>query len=209
MQRGQIKQAVAQKVSLKMLTAGKYITQEGWNANYVLTPDDRKIERVNIIGIVTIPPQGTQHTSCMMEDGSGSVTIQIYNPPEVHAGECVCVIGRPFFVENSISISGDIMKPLNAAWMRVRKEELKHIEDMSAIPTQKIQTPAATPTQQKTPPNILEIIKVLDAGDGADIEGVLAQLKEKEVTNAEEQLNRLLRDGEVFESRKGKVKVIE
>jgi hypothetical protein len=80
-----------------------------------------------------------------------------------------------------------------------------------AIETPATETPAEV-TPEPTPstedmPNFIEIIAKLDTGEGADTEAVIGESK----MNHEEAKNmivNLLKDGEIYEPRKGKLKVL-
>jgi len=53
---------------------------------------------------------------------------------------------------------------------------------------------------------LIELIKKLDAGSGADITEVIDQSK---ISGAEKYITTLLNEGEIFEIRSGKLKVLE
>ena len=46
------KRQIAYKIRIKDILEGKYVKEEGWNPNYIVTANEKEVSRVNIIGIV-------------------------------------------------------------------------------------------------------------------------------------------------------------
>ena len=75
-----------------------------------------------------------------------------------------------------------------------KKEDLPKVEEFS-------EDPPKNPNEE-----IYLLIKKLDSGDGASIEDVVSESKNKE---SEGIIEKLLQNGDIFEIRPGRVKVLE
>ena len=87
-------------------------------------------------------------------------------------------------------------------WMiaLIEKAAAKGLEE------EKIKSPKQEDDSKNPIQIIYNLIKSLDKGDGADIEDVI---KESKINNCEDIINNLLREGEIFEIKKGKLKILE
>ena len=192
------KRQIARKVSITELQNGSYIRQEGWQSNYVQTPSGDKVSRVNILGTVVSEQQMGQFT---IDDGTGKIMIRKFEEsqiiPDLEIGQVIMVIGRPREFGNQIYLLPEIIKPLkNKIWIQVRLQELQR---SSKIIPEEVEQPKEIPTLKE----VHEIIKELDAGEGVDIEEVLQKLQHEK---SEEIVQKLLREGEIFEISPGKLK---
>ncbi len=119
----------------------------------------------------------------VVDDGTGSILIRNFDTPATaKIGETVLVIGRPRVYNGQQYILGEIVKKIDPKWLEVRKK-------------------AEQPAQQQ---DVLSIVRALDSGEGADYNAVLAK-----IGNNEEKIVHLLAVGELFETRPGKLKVLE
>jgi len=192
------KRQIARKVSITELQNGSYIRQEGWQSNYVQTPSGDKVSRVNILGTVVSEQQMGQFT---IDDGTGKIMIRKFEEsqiiPDLEIGQVIMVIGRTREFGNQIYILPEIIKPIqNKIWIQVRLQELQR---SSKIIPEEVEQPKEIPTLKE----VHEIIKELDAGEVVDIEEVLQKLQHEK---SEEIVQKLLREGEIFEISPGKLK---
>jgi len=90
----------------------------------------------------------------------------------------------------------------------IEKAPVEAKEPASEQATVEDKAPEETPEQTGDNPidHLIDTIKELDQGDGADTEEVISASK---VGNAESILDNLLKEGEIFEVRSGKIKVLE
>jgi len=90
----------------------------------------------------------------------------------------------------------------------IEKAPVEAKEPASEQATVEDKAPEETPEQTGDNPidHLIDTIKKLDQGDGADTEEVISASK---VGNAESILDNLLKEGEIFEVRSGKIKVLE
>ncbi len=156
---------------------------------------------------------------------------------EVRLGDIILLIGRPREFGQQIYIVPEIIKKIdNTKWIDYRKLELELLEQESggiAIKKGDIQTkdmlekrePApeeesaeikeesvsnaddTKPAAESNPiEKIIETIRLLDKGDGADTEEVISS---SDADNAEKIIDSLLKEGEIFEVRSGRIKLLE
>ena len=113
-------------------------------------------------------------------------------------GDAVLVIGKVREFDNERYILPEIVKKTNIEWMNARKLELnetRHVE--GAVHINK-------PDAAAISKDIYELIKKLDDGDGVAIEDLISRN-----ADAEKIVSLLLENGDVFEIKPGKIKVLE
>lgn len=145
----------------------------------VILADGTALERLRIHGIVV------STNDLVIDDGTGSILVRSFETTTpVSIGDPVLVIGKPRVYNGQQYVLGEIVKKIDPKWIELRKK-----------------TTLAPITQQQ---DVLSIVRQLDSGDGADYNAVLAQ-----IGNNEEKIVHLLAVGELFETRPGKLKVLE
>jgi len=228
------KRQVAVKARIVELLSGKYVKEEGWNPNYVLTKDGRKASRVNLLGtVVSVPVMDMSYRSVMLDDGSGNIPVRSFDESDifkdVSLGDIVFVIGRPREYGNELYIMPEIIKKVaNKSWIEVRRLETeKNIISMPAPEPDSRQckepeineecledepaegTAAPEPAKessQSEQQKVYSLVKELDTGNGAEFEQILEKAGS---ANAEKIISQLLMEGEIFELGKGRLKVLE
>lgn len=223
----------AVKTRISSLINGQYVVQQGWEPNYILY-NDEKISRINIIGVIVSKNQNelSNNKSVMIDDGSGRISVRTFDESSVldsvSVGEMIILIGRPREYGNEIYIVPEIIKPLqDKRWAEVRRLELE-LKNKTACPTTHlINTESVKTIKQEIKEDIVEneekisegdleevkdetediisSIRNLDKGDGADYTEVVSSSGKK----AEEMISNLLKNGDIFELRPGKLKVLE
>ena len=219
----QIRQT-AIKTRISNLINGSYVLKGGLEPNYILY-NGQKISRVNLIGVVVSKNQSefSNNTSLIIDDGSGRIGVRSFdNEPildRVSVGEVVLLIGKPREYGNEIYIVPEVIKEVeNKGWVEVRKLELG-LSDGHGGAQQKIDQKADSQTSEEevveeddgpvnttSAESLLKIIKNIDDGEGADFQDVVAMAKSE---NAEDILKNLIKNGDIFELRPGKLKVLE
>ena len=119
----------------------------------------------------------------VIDDGTGSMLIRSFETPlNAQIGAPAIVIGRPRIYNGQPYLLGEIVKTIHPGWLQLRKQQ--------------------KPTKTENP---LDIVRTLDTGDGADYEEVVKRLGAK----GEETVVHLLSTGELFETKPGKLKLLE
>jgi hypothetical protein len=197
------------------------ITRGSWVQNEGLVPSGVHsnrglISRASILGVII----GKNDSEIVMDDGTSTINVRSFDakPVPVYAqvGDIVHVIGRPreFYGQRYLVL--EICKKIrNAAWVQYRKHEL---ECMMSVPAQVAVQPVITehyaeqPMQQivvqETAKNPFELIvqkiRELDSGSGVMVDDLLGIVPE-----SEKFIRTLIEEGEIFEIKPGRVKVLE
>ncbi len=214
------KRQIAHKVSVKDLVEGEYVKQDGWQPNYVLTKEGRHISRANIMAaIVSIQENAQNQKTMLIDDGTGSISLRTFEDAKImggfEIGDLIMVIGKPREFGELKYILPEIIKKIeNTKWVNVRQKELEtfglrygkvastsEADAVKEKPTTYVKEENKNPKQE-----VYQLIKALDKGDGAEIENIIEEAK---VKDCEEVINSLLEEGEIFEIKKGKLKVLE
>ena len=223
-----IKRQIAYKAPVSDILSGSYVKQEGWEPNYILTKGNKKISRLNILGVVINIDPSDKKLFITIDDGSGNISIRSFEETNlfnnIEIGSIVLVIGKPREFGGEKYIIPEIIRKLeNPRWIDVRKKEL-NLKNTAKF--EEIKTPKERRTEEKEikeevigsdkndnevgvesdQEKILDLIKELDEGDGVDIEEVITKSKIKE---CEEIINKLILIGEIFEIKPGIIKVLE
>lgn len=208
----QQKRQIAYKVRIKDVLTGEYIKEEGWTPNYVLS-GDKKLSRVNIVATVISKDLGEGLNSVTLEDGTGRITAREFEDSgqlgRVEVGEVVLVIGRPREYGQERYLLPEIMKKIqNYKWIMVRQLELGPIEKTKPTIEEQEKEVAEEPELMKPSEKmfderIIEYIRKKDEGEGAELDEFLKQEEGKK------QVELLLKEGEIFEVKPGRYKVLE
>ncbi len=169
----------------------------------------------------------------IIDDGSGSVVTRLLDRAheDFSIGDVVNVRARPGEVNGERFLFAEIVKKLgNPAWLRFRQRELESRTDepgkvvMEAskggvtdepVPEILEEAPAVAPAEattakpQRPEDRLSAIIRDLDEGSGADVGDVMKKAEEDGVDNAENLMQSLLEQGEIFVPRPGLVKTLE
>lgn len=221
-QKGTIRRQIAYKVKIKNILEGRYVKNEGgWMPNYIEL-GEFKVSRVNLIGIVVQKPiePNTNQQSIVIDDGTGKIPIKSFEESSMfdktRIGDAVLIIGRPREFGAEKYIVPEIIKKLdNIEWIRLRQLELN-----SAVPAFKeavytdnnirkddiLKEEIIEDAIEGPSDKVYKLIKENDKGNGSDFDGIVSLSKEK---GTEKIIKRLLEQGDIFEVKPGKLKVLE
>ncbi len=201
-----------------------------WIQNDGLVPSGIKISRgtisrVSVIGVLV--DKGENAFS--LDDGTSITRVRSFDTPptpiRASIGDLVVVIGRPREYNNERFLVLEICKRLrNPMWVQYRKHELELMPQNATI-NQILPTPTevsfSTPTAPSVKTHHVEVplttnknpfellmgkIRELDSGNGASTQEVLSHIN---IEDAENYIRTLIEEGEIFEPRPGKIKVLE
>ena len=207
----QVKRHTAYKIRIKDIISSPYKKEEGeWEPNY-LAIGDKKVSRVNLIAVVVSKNEGQNQQNILVDDGSEKIMVRPFEgnglPEDIILGTIILIIGRPREFNNERYIIPELIKKINdKRWIDLRKKELtlKHdpetVENKNELIKDEIE---ANPTKKYK--EILDKIKELDSGHGADSEIII----EEYGTGTEDIIHNLLENGEIFEIKPGKIKILE
>lgn len=197
------KPLVAVKARISELLGGSWVEQ-GNEPSAVQLGDGTRAARANVMGIVVDISDG-ETPSLMIDDGTERIAIRAFEPVpgirSVTLGSPVMVIGRPRKVNDARFLVPECVRVLESSvWLEVRKRELEN----RPATVQETHSPVVEEEAIHVGSPILQSIRTLDKGTGADTEEVLVKAH-----CSQEDLERLLVRGEIFEVSPGKLKVLE
>ena len=216
------KRQMACKARIADLINGKYVKEEGWTPNYIITKQGKHISRINLIGtIISKGDSGQDYQSLIIDDGSGNISLRAFEKNEAinntEIGDVIIVIGRPREYSSEKYIVPEIIKKINNnKWINVRKIELE-IEDLKTtelpakeekVIIESIESESVKQTKSiiNNPQIVYETVKKLDSGQGVNIDKII---KKTGIRNAEEIIKKFLMEGEMFEISPGRIKILE
>jgi len=197
--------------TLQELIEGPYVVKEGWVPNYVATRRGH-VSRANVIGVI-VESDGQTFT---IDDGTGRLPLRTFDEKRamVGIGDAVLVICRPREYAGSRFLNYEIIKKVKPGWLAYRKRELELFlagapsepppEAKRPMIEQAILTPVENPFAK-----LLEAIRALDTesnGAGAATDAILERAN---VPDGERLLNTMLEEGELFELKHGRIKILE
>ena len=202
------KRQTAYKIRIKDILDSKYIKTEGFAPNY-LEIDGRKISRVNVIGVIVDKSDMNNYKTLTIEDGTGNISARIFENNTLldvlGAGNIVLITGRPREFSSEKYILIETIKNINPNWAKVRELELKK----STIADNRLPNIEKEDAEEKivsdSTNEIFKLIKGLDKGEGVTIE----ELSSRNIKEVDKIIDTLLKEGDIFEVKPGKLKVLE
>ncbi|HLC72712.1 MAG TPA: hypothetical protein VJH37_03960 [Candidatus Nanoarchaeia archaeon] len=219
----------AYKLWIAEIVNADYIRNAGeWEPNY-LDIKGIRVARVNILGIITdvFTNLSKDYGTITLEDGSASIAVRAFKEDirlfvGCNIGDAVLIIGRPKQYQNEIYLIPEIVKKVeNSAWMKVRKAELvqtrgdpqpkqahllKIESETKEAREELIATNGAAQGNEGSRQKILNLLEK-QGEQGMDID-VLIQAADTEEEVAEKIIEELIKEGEIYMSRPGVLKII-
>jgi RPA family protein len=207
----QVKRETAIICTVQDLLLGEFVKTEGWSPSYFAT-DVGDISRANLLGVIV----SKEENGLIMDDGSGQILLRSFEANSFHlfeVGDFVLVVGRPRMYNNQKYVMPEILKKIDSAWAEFRKAQLELGRKPITRHVKETKASVEEDSVEEKPINhfqtILEFIKDLDSGDGASSEEVIKRSSAKNVKNADELIRKLIEEGEIFEIRPGRLKLLE
>jgi hypothetical protein len=216
--------SVACKVPLVAINKGKYIKEnEGLSPNYIEI-GELKFSRVNVIGVVVSLDANNGTAQAMtLDDGTDKLSVRGFEqtiPSSITMGNVVTVIGKPREFGTEKYIVPEIIKKTTQTWFLVRKKELQKVNfgfPSEDIPVQEDETLTDISEEDIIGPlndknilskqeKVVNFIRKHDSGKGVDIEEIISNT---EVENCEKVIEDMLKEGDLFETMPGKIKILE
>lgn len=195
------KRDVAYKCIIKDLVSADYVQNQTPHPSYV-SLYGKRVRRVNIIGIAV---QVRKH-DIVIDDGTGSIVIKVFTDEtatqDFKIGTVVQCVGRPRAHNGGILLGAEIVSILDSdKWIEARKHEIERL-----YTREKNGADAEVPeTVVNTSQILLQTIEELDNTSGAPVDRVI---QKSEVEDAEEQIEALINEGEIYEVKPGYVKIL-
>ena len=195
------KRHVAYKLRVCDILNSSYI-KSGDFPNYI-DFGGKEVSRINVIGVVVESLDFESYKSIVIDDGTGRISARIFEKnlsfDKTKIGDFVVVIGRPreFLSEKYILV--EIVKKVDGLWAKARSVELGSFNYKKDI-----LEPEDFVFNDGLKSKVVKAIKNLDRGEGVSVEEILSISD-----NNDKIIDALLKDGDVFEIKSGKLKVLE
>lgn len=202
------KRQIAFKVKISDILSGVYVKEEGWTPNYIKTAAG-KISRANIIGTVIAVEEDINFKSIVIDDGSGKLQARTFEKQNIfdsfEVGDIAYIIGRPREYNSQRYILVEVIKKIkNPLWLKLRSLELKKTlvpekEEKHEDAKEEIITETIADYSYDA---VLEFIRNNDKGEGVPHEEIISMAKDEKIIDS------LLKNGEIFEIKPGRFKVL-
>jgi RPA family protein len=199
-----MERSVARKIPVNEILTGTFVKRPGWEPSGILTKYG-EISRVNIVGLIVSLTQTDTSGNFLIDDGTGNITVRYFESNPVYnalkVGDIIRLIARVRENQNSIYLVPECISQTDKRWHQVHTLELKiSRNDAVKLPVEQAEDEEAGPYQK-----ILNIIAMMDEGQGAEVEDIL---KAANIQDGDSVIRSLLAEGEIFEISPGKMKVL-
>ena len=202
----QFKRNIAFKLRIGDILMGKPVL-DGERFSF-LELGDKKIVRVNVIGNIVekFDSEGEKRFSVLtLDDGSGQIKLRVFADDvekfkDIVQGQTVLIIGLLRHFNNEIYINPEIMREQDTKYLLIRKLE----REKSKIQEEPIARDQIIAVKDK----ILGAIKSAEDEGGIEIEKIIMSLKDISPVIINQEIQKFLEEGIVFEPRPGKVRYL-
>jgi len=202
----QFKRNIAFKLRIGDILMGKPVFDE--ERFSFLELGDKKIVRVNVVGNIVekFDSEGEKRFSVLnLDDGSGQIKLRVFADDvekfkNITQGQTVLVIGLLRSFNNEIYINPEIMKEQDIKYLLIRKLETEK-NKVQAEPIARDQIIAVKD-------KILGAIKSAEDEGGIEIEKIILSLKDISPIIINQEIQKFLEEGIIFEPRPGKVRYL-
>ena len=138
----QQKRQTAKLVDFNHLNSGKYFQREGFEPNFLLTPEGRRISRARTVATVVDRFVNDDETygSLTLDDGNDTLQVKFFNELELmedfETGDILEIVGKAREYQGQIYLDGEILTRVNPEKellhqlrLEKRKEEWNQIRD--------------------------------------------------------------------------------
>lgn len=200
---------VAVKTVLRQIIESALI-QPANESIYLLTPQEQKIYRVNIVGTILNKEIIGAITNVLLDDGTGQIILRTFEEDtplkNMIIGDTIRVIAKPRSYNQEKYLSPEIIKKIDYLWLKIRKLELQ-LPSSNLSGKMLISEEVAKGEETKDLPRlkILQTIKELDQGSGVVIEELIEKVPFQQ---GEIIIEKMLESGEIYQISPGRVKVL-
>ncbi len=202
----QFKRNIAFKLRIGDILIGKPVLDE--EKLSFLELGDKKIVRVNVIGNIVekFDSEGEKRFSVLtLDDGSGQIKLRVFADDvekfkDIVQGQTVLVIGLLRHFNNEVYINPEIMREQDTKYLLIRKLE----REKDKIQEEPIARDQIIAVKDK----ILGAIKSAEDEGGIEVEKIIMSLKDVSTVIINQEIQKFLEEGIVFEPRPGKVRYL-
>ena len=206
------KRQIAHKVGIGDILNCDFVKDE-FSAGHIKL-GNFNVSRINIIAAIVYKSEQGAYASAVVDDGTGKILLRSFESADIFSkleiGDIVLMVGRIREFNNERYIVPEILKKIdNALWMAARKLELKnggYCREADKENARAADKSAEIFNDSALSDDVYSLIKNLDSGDGVFVDDVVKKFNGAE---AENMINKLLKNGNIFEISPGKLKVLE
>ena len=197
-------------IAYKMLI--KDIENSNFNEEGFIEVGDKQIIRVNIVGTIVskFVSQDGKFASLTIDDGTGTIRLREFDDikfsNDFEIGEIVRVVGRLRKYEDEVYIVPEIVLKVDPNFEIMQK--LEEIRNRPMLQPKVEEIVIEEKIVENPKEDVLNKIKEMDSGEGVDEEELAKALGIDEET-LNDILAKLLDEGEIYEPRAGRVKILE
>lgn len=204
----QFKRNIAFKIRIGDVLMGKPVIDNSENFSF-LELGEKRIIRVNIAGNIVekFEKEGEKNYSFFtLDDGSGQIRLKVFGEDakkfsHITQGHTVVVIGVLRYWNNELYITPEIIREQDTKYLLLRKIELEKEREKS---TKSLGREQMVAVKDK----ILGTIKNAEEIGGIEIDKLIMNMPEVSPTIINQEIQKLLEDGIVFEPRPGKIRYL-
>jgi len=203
----QFKRNIAFKLRIGDIAAGKPVIEGDRFSSLEL--GDKKIIRINIIGNVIDKYGGEgekRFTIITLDDGSGQIKAKSFGDDikrleNFNQGQTVLIIGVLRHFNDELYISPEIVREMDPKYLLVRKIEIEKKKSKNIEPLPKDQIIAVRD-------RILGAIKIAEDDGGIEMDKLIMTLPNISSVIINQEVEKFLEEGIIFEPRPGKVRYL-
>lgn len=201
-----LKRQTAYKVKIGDLIRGNPILN-GEKLSFVELGDKRLV-RVNIIGNVIekyISEGEKRYASITLDDASGQIRVRAFSDSiekfsNIIEGQTILVIGNLRFFNNEIYIIPEIIREIQPSYLLIRKLEIE--KEINQNPILKKHEILALKD------SILQMVKKAETSEGIERDKIILAHPASSPEIINQELQKMIEDGIIFEPRPGKVRYL-
>ncbi len=217
MAENQYKRNVGYKLRIGDVLIGKPITTNvnGNERFSFLDLGEKKVMRVNLVGNIVDKYDSNDDKKYLfltLDDGSGQIKLKTFGDDserfkEVQQGQTVVVIGVLRYWNNEIYIAPEIIRELDPKYLLLRKLETEKDRAFRSGPS------ANSGSEEKDQviaikDQIMDSVKAAEDQGGIELEDLIAKLRSFSPTIINQEIQKLLEEGIIFEPRPGKIRYL-
>jgi len=215
-----IKRSTAYRVRISSLVNGEFLRQEGFNPSYIII-NKNQVSRINIIATIVSKylTEDGNYCALTLDDGSETIRakafgVDVAKIKESVVGSLVRFIGKVKEYNDEIYLIPEVIKEnIDPNWLLIDLVELGKPEfveiDSEKVITKKNELEVIEVKESNNPNlEIIKLIKSYDSGEGTPVADIIKNSKLNK-DEAKTIIVSLLKSGEIFEPKKGILKLLE
>ena len=191
---------VAKKIRVADIVHGKLSKEEG-STPILQIPKGEKVSKFRVMGTVIdkYSSEDGTYSTITIDDATETIQARAFKEDtekleNIHKGDLVDILGRPREYQDELYILPDgIQKLTDPNWETLRRLELEGAQKVDQKQLEKL---------------VLEKLRELDKGEGANVKDIIASLDNFEEKDIIGVVRNLMMRGDVFEPTKGNLRLI-